>query len=41
MQPAQRLVHVGKDKGIVPEIKRRIAAVDRPMMVWADKHEIR
>jgi hypothetical protein len=29
-----------EDKSIVPEIKRRIAAVDRPVMVRTDEHEI-
>jgi hypothetical protein len=40
VQPRQRLTHVGEDKSIVPEIKWRIAAVDRSMVIWTDKYEI-
>jgi hypothetical protein len=40
MQPRQRFVPAGKDERITPEIKRRITAVNRAMMVRTDEHEV-
>jgi hypothetical protein len=40
VDPRQALGHVGEHKRIVLEIKRRIAAVDGPMVIRTDEHQI-